>query len=500
LAAAGSPKGRRLKARHADLLALKCALDTAFPEQLEQTIPSAVEAVRPATTRALDPRVSPLGGATEIGGSALLIEVGGRRVLVDAGLRPNGETLAAMGPPKLDVAVREGIDLLVITHAHADHAGYVPALVSRSPRTEIVCSPGTAALLPTMWQDSRRVLEKRLETEAALLGGATGLYSEAEVDVAVERLQVRSVDRPWQFAGMELILFPAGHVLGATGLALRAGNHRIVVTGDISDRDQASVASAHLPGRSWRQADLLVIESTYCHDDHRSRSAEVDDFVAAVGDVVGAGGRVLIPAFGLGRAQEVALILRERLPGVPVLVDGIARDISRIYEEHARSHGRDLQILGGDVRPVRNRMRVMEIEAFEEGVVITTSGMLAGGPAVPWAAAILPDPDAALFLCGYQDEESPGRMLQSLSASGSPQKLVLGLGDETITVDVRARIETYHLSAHADRSGLISIIDRLAPAETMLVHGYPRAQRQFMETLRVHGARTTPTRNWTPRQ
>lgn len=499
LSATASPRRRRLNAHRADLIALQAAIDKAFPEEPEQEGPDAVLAIQPARASSLDLRVSPLGGGTEIGGSALLIEIGGKRVLVDAGLRPNADTLLAMRPPRLEEALTGGIDLLVITHAHADHAGYVPAVLSRSPRTEVVCTSGTAALLPTMWEDSRRVLARRLETDAARLGGATGLYSEAEVGAAVERLRVRPVDRPWQFAGLDLLLFPAGHVLGAAGLALRAGDRRVIVSGDISDREQATVSGAHLPGGAWRGADLLVIESTYCHEDHRSRAAEVDDFVSAVGEVVAGGGRVLIPAFGLGRAQEVALILRDRLPGVPVLVDGMARDISRIYEVEARTHGRLLQIFGGEVRPVRNRVRAMEIEAFEEGVVITTSGMLAGGPALPWAAAILPDPDAALFLCGFQDEESPGRMLQNLTASGSVKKLVLGQGDEKFTVEVRARVETYHLSAHADRAGLIGIIDTLAPAETMLVHGYPRAQRQFTESLRVHGTRTAPTREWTPR-
>src|SRR5205085_241121 len=112
------------------------------------------------------------------------------------------------------------------------------------------------------------------------------------------------------------------------------------VTGDISDREQGTVGGAQLPGAACRGADLLVIESTYCHEDHRGREAEVGALAAAVESVVAKGGRVLIPAFGLGRAQEVALIVRERLTDVPVLLDGIARDISRIYEEESRQHGR----------------------------------------------------------------------------------------------------------------------------------------------------------------
>lgn len=497
-AATGRLRGR-LRRRGEALAKLMSGLDDAFPPQAVTSSERSQLSAGPAmsiTTASMDLRVLPLGGATEIGGSALLIEVGGKRILVDAGLRPQGETLVAMAPPRIEEAVQAGIDLVVITHAHSDHAGYIPALLSRLPRTQVVSTSGTAALLHTMWEDSRRVLERRLETDGARLGGAMPLYSETDIGIAVERVRPHSLQRVWRLGGIELELFSAGHILGAAGLALRAGERRVLVTGDISDRDQATVGAAHLPGPSWRNADLLVIESTYCIEDHRSRDAEVDAFVSTVEETVSRGDRVLIPAFGLGRAQEVILVLRERLPGVPIMVDGIARDISRIYEEEVHRQGRDLELLGGDVRVIENRSRNMEIRAFEEGVVVTTSGMLNGGPVVAWAAEVLPDPDAALLLCGYQDEESPGSRLQAMAEGRSERVICLGEGDEQISVNVRARVETYHLSAHADRGGLIRIIDELAPAATMLVHGYPRQQRRFRDGLGVHGANTVPTGDW----
>jgi Cft2 family RNA processing exonuclease len=504
-AAAESSTGRargRLN-RHVEALEkLVTALDDAFPPGVSQdqrhgdprgTQPVAIR------TESLDLRVLPLGGATEIGGSAVLIEVAGKRILVDAGLRPRGATLADMSPPLIDEAIRDGIDLVVITHAHTDHAGYVPALLSRLPRTEVVCTSGTAALLHTMWDDSRKVLERRLEKEAGELGGAMPLYTSTDIELALSRIRPRAPQRTWMLAGLELMLFPAGHILGAAGFALRAGERRVLVTGDISDREQATAGPAHLPGDAWRNPDLLVIESTYCTEDHPSRQLEVDAFVKAVGEVVSRGGRVLIPAFGLGRAQEVILVLRERIPGIPIIVDGIARDISHIYEAEARRQGLDLELLGGNVRVVENRSRNMEIRAFEEGVVVTTSGMLKGGPAIAWAADILPDPAAALFLCGYQDEESPGARLLDLVDGQSPRILDLGESGERISVEVRARFETYHLSAHADQRGLMSIIDDLDPLATMLVHGYPGEQRQFRDKLRARGTNTVATGNWTAR-
>ena len=151
-----------------------------------------------------------------------------------------------------------------------------------------------------------------------------------------------------------------------------------------------------------------MIETTYCDSIHRDRGQEGDDLVRQAGEVLDAGGRILIPAFGLGRAQEVALLLGERLPDVDVLVDGLARDISELYARNGAP-----EVLRGRVRKVEHRVR--EIAGFREGVIITTSGMLTGGAAIPWAQAVLPEPDSALFLCGHQDEEAPGRDLQELA-------------------------------------------------------------------------------------
>jgi Cft2 family RNA processing exonuclease len=182
-------------------------------------------------------------------------------------------------------------------------------------------------------------------------------------------------------------------------------------------------------------------------------------------------------------------MLREHLPDVPVLVDGLARPISDIYEREA-----NLDIFGGKVQRVSDRRRLRLMRSFHSGVVVTTSGMLSGGFAVPWAQEILPDSHSALFVCGYQDEESAGRALQRLASRDdptAPATLTLLTDAGPMAVSVAARVETYSLSAHADRAGLSEIIDELAPAQTMLVHGLGREQKAFRETLeRARGHRT----------
>lgn len=476
--------------RRAEVLAkLSAAIDEAFPNETE---PQA-RVRRVAAGRSYDFTVTPLGGGTEIGGSAILVEAAGRRILVDAGMHPDGR-----GPARIDELGTERLDALVVTHAHNDHAGYVPALVDRFPNLRVICSYATAHLLPTMWADSARVMERAFAEADDGASAPLPHYGQAEVEVAETCIDDRPYDRQFDVGDLRLTLFQAGHILGAAGVVIQGGDRRVVVTGDISGPDDhyLSVDPAHLPDGLLAGADLLVIETTYCQRDHRPRHLQEQGLVEAVRAVVERRGRVLIPAFGLGRAQEVVLILTRHLPDVDILVDGLARDIATIYEVIGEESGHSQPILGGRVQPVMNRAR--ELRAFNSGVVVASSGMLTGGPSVAWAQTILPDERAALLLCGYQDEESPGRRLERLTEVGGQRTLRLPDQDlGWIDVDVRADVRRYNLSAHADRRGLLQIIDRIRPEHTMLVHGVPDDQAGFRGELHRKGIRTVPTDRWT---
>jgi Cft2 family RNA processing exonuclease len=424
--------------------------------------------------------ITPVGGANHIGGSALLVEAGDTRVLVDAGLKPQAH-ISRPGPDHIDEAVHERVDAVVITHAHADHAGFVPWVVERQRRTQVLCSPETKALLPVVWADSVRVMRADADAAISRTDHVEPPYGEAEVEQAEGRLVAAAYGHTVKVRDLELTLFRAGHILGAAGAVIRAGDQRVVVTGDIDDRGQSSIGPALVPHGLARGADLLVIETTYCDSIHRDRGQEGDDLLRQAGEVLDAGGRILIPAFGLGRAQEVALLLGERLPDVDVLVDGLARDISDLYALNGAP-----EVLRGRVRKVEHQHRGREIAGFREGVIITTSGMLTGGAAIPWAQAVLPEPDSALFLCGHQDEEAPGHDLQELvdADPGSPRHVYLRDDQgRPVAVDVAASVHTYNLSAHADRTGLISIVHQVQPQTVMLIHGEPGPQALFRARL-----------------
>ncbi|MCC5579041.1 MBL fold metallo-hydrolase [Microtetraspora sp. AC03309] len=433
-------------------------------------------------------QVHPLGGATEIGGSCLLIEAGETRLLIDAGLRPGDP---ALPPRDIARALSGSIDAVVVTHAHTDHCGYVPALVARHSDLRVIATPETTALMPRMWADSAKLMGERERLHRRWGADGEALYQRDAVEAAAQCCEEVPFGIARRIGDVTVELFPSGHILGAAGVVVRAGEQRVVVTGDISGFRQETVDGYAIPD-SARDADLLIMESTCCAEEHSPREVRVNDLVRAVEEVYTAGGRVLIPAFALGRAQELALIMRDRLPHVPVLIDGMAADVASSFERITIGRSAPICVFGGGVARAR---RPEDLDVFTSGVVITTSGMLTGGPAVQWAARILPDPRSALFLSGYQDEESGGARLLRLAEK---QAASISLNDRGVEkrIPLKAQIEMMRLSAHADRRGLLEIADEVGAREIMLVHGLPHRQRGFAKILEVRGHKSSETGYW----
>ncbi|MFD0470989.1 MBL fold metallo-hydrolase [Nonomuraea thailandensis] len=407
---------------------------------------------------------------------------------MDAGLIPGDP---ALPPRHIDEALSEPIQAVMITHAHTDHCGYVPALATRFPDLRILATPETTALMPRMWADSAKLMGERERLHRRWGTDSEPLYQRDAVELTARRCEEVPFGVTRTIGDLTVELFPAGHILGAAGVVVRAGDQRVVITGDISGFRQETVDGYSIPD-SAREADLLVMESTCCAEEHSSRKTRVKDLVRAVEDVYAAGGRVLIPAFALGRAQELAMIMRTRMPHVPVLLDGMAADLASSFESVTADRHSPLRIFGGNVSRAE---RPEHLDLFTSGVVITTSGMLTGGPAIEWAARILPEARSALFLSGYQDEESGGAKLLRLVEDRASHLTIDDRGTKK-EIPLRARIEMMRLSAHADKRGLLDIADEVSARQTMLVHGLPRRQEDFRQILGVRGHRCVATGSW----
>lgn len=454
-------------------------------EVLRRAEPAAAETATVREAGSVTVRV--LGGGTEIGGSCVLITGGGTRLLVDAGTRPSGVDEDSMAPPDIAEVYRHPPDAVVVTHAHNDHAGWVPALLNRFPELPVFASTATCDLLGTMWADSAKVMARKADNDESWAGGPLPPYAQSDVDVAVAALVDVPAGYERRIGALSFELFDAGHIIGATGVVVRAGDRRVVVSGDVSGPGQLSVGGLRLP-ESAIGADLLLLESTYAGAGKPPpREAVVDQFVSDVDRILGDGGRVLVPAFALGRAQEIALICGKFLPDAEVLVDGLARDLSHAYRRHDGPGGQRVQVFTGRVRPVEPGRTRREIADKRPCVVVATSGMLTGGPAVGWAEAILPEPESGLMVVGYQDADSPGSRLLDLAAAGGGRLDLPGV-DEPL--QVAAQIGSYRLGAHANEEDLVQIAAEARPRTLMLVHGRLSAQRRFADRLRLRRQHT----------
>lgn len=432
-------------------------------------------------------RVDVLGAYDEVAGSAVLVTAGDTRILVDAGTRAGAN---GGGPKRIGEALAARLDAVVVTHAHNDHAGWVPAVVAAQPDVPVLTTDGTAALMQTMLADSAKVMNRQARERA--INGLEGTvpYGPAEVRAALKATQVLDYNQIRTVGDLDVELYPAGHILGAAGVVIGSGDHRVVVTGDVSGPGQLTVGGWDLP-EAARKAGLLVMESTYGAQDVTPRHKSVSDFIRTVTSVVERGGRVLVPSFAVGRAQEVAMLLSQHLPEVTVLIDGLARDVTDVYDGRPGPDGSPLKVLGGNVHKVPPGSTRESISRLQAGVVIATSGMMNAGPAVSWARHILPDPDSALLVVGYQDPTSPGRRLQDLSGTGGGTfMLPSSAGAPSMSVAVNATVDTFGLGAHASAPELATLAAQAAADRVMLVHGDERAQRALASRLRARGQRT----------
>ncbi|MGE5222950.1 MAG: MBL fold metallo-hydrolase, partial [Omnitrophica WOR_2 bacterium] len=427
-----------------------------------------------------------LGGADEVGASGVLIEIGNRRILVDCGIRPSPKSRYGLAGDQLpDLSLLEqagGIDAILVTHAHTDHTGALELALQRYPDIRVYATAATIALTRVLHQDARRIMKTRLEEE-----GELPLFD----DVAANRLMSAFEPVPFQtrmLLSEELAatFYPAGHIAGAAMIGLESDEGQVLFSGDISISPQRTVSGAKLPNLN---PDVLVLESTYGGRLHANRNTQERRMVEALRQVIEAGGKALIPAFALGRAQEVLLILNEfqrrgELPQVPVWADGMVRAICQAYRGFADILPLALQEQGADffhgsIRPVQtSEQRNALIWQTDPVVIVASSGMLAGGPSLAYARALAGQPQHAILLTGYQDEESPGRRLQEMAERG---RGTLWIGKDK--VDVQCRLGTYSLSAHADEGQLISLVETLNPAQVVLVHGDEAARADLAKAL-----------------
>jgi metallo-beta-lactamase family protein len=436
-------------------------------------------------------RLSFLGGAGTVTGSRFLIEHDSHRILVDCGLFQGLKPLRLRNwePLPVDPA---SIDAVVLTHAHIDHSGFIPALARGGFRGRVWCTDATHELCRLLLPDSGRLQQE--DADYANRKGfskhhpALPLYDETDANRALALFKGVRFDRPVTVApGIVAEFSHAGHILGASSVRIEAGGRSVLFSGDLGRSDDPLM---HEPA-SPPAADWLVIESTYGDRLHGREDPETE-LAAIIGRTVARGGTVLIPAFAVGRAQlllhMIACLKRDRrITDVPVFLNSpMAIDTTALYRRFAKDHRLDresLHALGTVATMVHS---VEESKALTRSrypsVIVSASGMATGGRVLHHLKGLGPDPRNTILLVGYQ---APGTRGADLAAG--KRTLRMHGADHEIRADV---VSLSGLSAHADADELVAWAAAMPepPQRTFVVHGEPDAAQALAARLRAaHG-------------
>jgi metallo-beta-lactamase family protein len=419
-----------------------------------------------------------LGAADTVTGSKHLVEAGGARVLLDCGLFQGYKTLRERNWAPLAVAPAS-IDAVVLSHAHLDHCGWLPALVKQGYKGPVHASPATRDLAEVLLLDSAHLQEE--DARRANRGGwtrhqpARPLYTVAEAKRAIARIEPVAAGRGVRIGDVNIDLTPAGHLLGAMSVTLRHGGRRLVFSGDLGRADDLLMPA---PQRV-ADADVLLVESTYGNRLHPPENVQ-ERLGAIIRATVRRGGTVLMPTFAVGRAQALLLVLQRlkaagEIPAdLPLFLDSpMATTATALYQRHRkllRIPAREAGALTEDVTLVAGPKDSERLTRMRwPKVVLAASGMATGGRVLYHLKALAPNPRNHIVFPGFQVGGTRGATL----VGGAREVKIHG---EYVAV----KAEVSHLegfSGHADADGVLDWLRgfEAPPERCFVVHGEPAA-------------------------
>ena len=449
-------------------------------------------------------RLGFLGAAGEVTGSCTLVEAGDVRFMVDCGMFQGGPEARQKNQRALNVGfdVRQ-LDFVLLTHAHIDHSGLLPRLATLGFRGPIYATPATIALLEVLLPDSAHIQEKESEWQLrhrrrrgqGERGIQPPLYTVAQALASLKLLQPICYGRPEKMAKNVSVTFrDAGHILGSASLEVVVGGEgrprRLVFSGDLGMPDRPVLRDPEPPPA---EADVLLIESTYGDRLHRSLPETEEEIVGAIERTWVAGGNLIIPAFAVGRTQEIIymladLVRRKRVSSLKVYVDSpMANAATRITLDNPELLDPETRELIAWQRAHTDRMHIEFVADVERSkslneirhgaVILSASGMCEAGRIKYHLRENLPRSECSVLIAGFQAAGTLGRRL----VDGA--RLVRIFGQ---TVPVRARIYTVGgLSAHADQAALLNWLRGFhrPPGQTFVVHGEAGASANFKRAI-----------------
>ena len=397
-----------------------------------------------------------LGGGNEVGNVGIVLEdPSSNRLLLDYGIAPTKPPRYPNEAPHVSNAI--------ITHSHIDHLGMVPWLASNH-NTKLHGTELTAAISEMMWYDCHKV---------SSIEGYPLPWDKRDIDLALSAWETHSFNKPWMQDDWKLELHGAGHIPGAAMLHVETPTKTVLFSGDFDTRDSQLTVGAK-PVKS----DVLFVEGTYGGRDHPPKQEENERFIERVVEVTDRGGTALVPAFANGRTQDVVMLLHKHLPELNVHVDGMGKRVAKLQMEHPETL-RDPTALESAWRWCRRvSSKSDRKKALDADVIVSTSGMLDGGPSIWYLNRLRHNPKNAILLTGYQARNTGGRRLL--------EERRIPIFGKISSIDLE--VDQYSFSTHAGHQEIVDFAAQRQAEDVVIYHSDPTMARPpLADALEANG-------------
>lgn len=423
-----------------------------------------------------------------IGANSMFVQVGDVNLLIDAGLNPKTPGPGALPDFKLLRNVR--LDLIIITHCHLDHIGGLPVVMRQHPNTPVVMTTSSHMLIEKMLHNSATVMQRQKEEDNV---PGYPLFSHEDVERIAGRFSSLPFRKAKRVRGrrdeIEIMFHRSGHVAGATAVEIFHKERQIFITGDVLFDDQRTLKGAQFPVGHF---DTLVIETTRGTTERafgKERVHEIARLIASINETIARGGSFLLPVFALGRMQELLSVFHDarrfgRLIDCPIYAAGLGMGIADIFEEVSRKT-KDVQfdrriLKELQLKPLPGKLKP-GVDPKKNALYVISSGMLVERtPSYTLASGLLGHQRNTIGFVGYCDPDTPGGQLLATPSGKDFKFAAIG-----VKAKVRARVERFELSGHAERDELLQFAVQTKARSIVLTHGDPDARRWFMEQLAV---------------
>jgi putative mRNA 3-end processing factor len=388
-------------------------------------------------------RLNFLGAMSTVGASGTLLETGNERIVLDYG------TKVTEGPMKFPLQIQGRVNAVVLSHAHLDHSGAIPVFTANGNGCPVYGVEPTKELVRLLLEDSIKISHEE---------GTTLPFSKNDVKKTIKAFHPQTYRKPFKINGTKVTLFDAGHIPGSALIHLDFGK-TLLYTGDFNLLDTRLMEKCDM---DIPETDCLVIESTYSDREHPDRKTQEQELVRIVRETIAKNGICLISGFAIGRLQEVLLILDKYGIDFPVYLDGMAKKAATIINKYPQLL-HDPKSMDKALKKVKyvttDSMRRKIIS--QPSVILTTSGMLSGGPIMYYLRHLHNDRRASLILTGFQTENTPGRILMETGR----------IVTEELDIEVEMLVKRLDFSAHSGRKELFEFVKHVNPQKIFCMHG-----------------------------